>query len=487
MKKRIQVLLILCFAYPLFAQNFLSQSFYENYHNYKEESILTKRVKHKEVLPLIYKLEGNEKFKVKTLGYSLQGRSINMISLGNGETDVLLWSQMHGDESTATMALFDIFNFFAASDNFDSFREKLLSNLTIHFIPMLNPDGAEVFKRRNALYIDLNRDAERLQFPESKILKSVRDSINPKFGFNLHDQSTRYTAGRAPKSATLSFLAPAYNYEKTINEVRANTMKVIVNLYDELSKFIPGHIGRYSDDFEPRAFGDNMVKWGTGSVLIESGGWKNDVEKQFIRKLNFIAILTALQSISEKYYELADINKYETIPENERLLFNTLFKNLIISYENNKYIIDVGVNLNEREKKDSSGYYFEGRIEEVGDLSIFYGYDELDCSGMEIKPGKVYPTEFNSIDEIHKLDFDNLLTEGFTFLKLNTDETTELEFNLPINVIVNNNEFESEFRLGSGANFIITENSEIRFTVVNGFIFDSRTRTNKIKNALIMK
>ena len=230
MKKTIKVLLIFFFSISIYAQNFLSQSFYDNYNNYKEKNIKLKRVKHNEIIPLINNLKSSKTFKVKELGNSLQGRSISMITFGSGEMHVLLWSQMHGDESTATMALFDVFNFLNTDDEFNTFRKEIKEKLTVHFIPMLNPDGTDVFKRRNALFIDLNRDAERLQFPETKILKAVRDSLNPKFGFNLHDQSTRYTAGRSFKSAALSFLAPAYNYKKTINDVRANTMKVIVNL-----------------------------------------------------------------------------------------------------------------------------------------------------------------------------------------------------------------------------------------------------------------
>ena len=61
--------------------------------------------------------------------------------------------------------------------------------MTVHFIPMLNPDGAELFNRHNAIGIDINRDALRLQSPESQLLKKVRDSLDADFGFNLHDQS----------------------------------------------------------------------------------------------------------------------------------------------------------------------------------------------------------------------------------------------------------------------------------------------------------
>ena len=268
---------------------------------------------------------------------------------------------------------------------------------------------------------------------------------------------------------------------------RANTMKVIVNLFDELSEFIPGHIGRYSDDFEPRAFGDNMVKWGTSSVLIESGGWKDDTEKQFIRKLNFVAILTALQSIANKYYVSADIARYEQIPENETLLFNSLFKNLKIKYSGNPYIIDVGVNVNEKSIKDSSAYYFEGKIDDIGDLSVFYGYDEFDCSGMEIFPGKVYPETFTSLEAIFKMDIENLLDQGFTYIKLESESIDDHFFNLPINLVVNQPDFEPTFRLNSEANFILRKDENIRFVVVNGFVYDPVSKSNNIKNGLILK
>ena len=44
----------------------------------------------------------------------------------------------------------------------------ILSSLTLYVVPMLNPDGAERFQRRNAQSIDINRDALRLQTPEGQ-------------------------------------------------------------------------------------------------------------------------------------------------------------------------------------------------------------------------------------------------------------------------------------------------------------------------------
>ena len=214
-----------------------TERFYESYESYKEPTLHMRRIKHKDLEPLIDRYSTSKGFEVQNVGSSIEGRALRLISLGTGTTDVFLWSQMHGDEPTATQAIFDILNFFASSD-FIKEKEDLLKKVRIHFLPMLNPDGAEVFKRRNYLGIDINRDALTLQSPESKVLKKIRDSLQADFGFNLHDQSRYYNAERTPKPATISYLAPAYNYEKEINEVRGRAMQVIGYMNPERSVII---------------------------------------------------------------------------------------------------------------------------------------------------------------------------------------------------------------------------------------------------------
>ena len=168
---------------------------------------------------------------------------------------------------------------------------------------MLNPDGCDLFIRRNAQDIDINRDALRLEAPESKILMGLRDKIEPEFGFNLHDQDVWYTAGDSKLPATISFLAPSFNAEKDTDHARIRSMHVISLMNDLLQKYIPGQTAKYYDDFMPTAFGDNVQKKGTSTILIESGGQYNDPEKQYVRKLNFAIIMHALVSIAKRSFE----------------------------------------------------------------------------------------------------------------------------------------------------------------------------------------
>ncbi len=149
----------------------MTTALYDSYDNYKEESIGKRRIKRDDIQPLIDKLVVNPKFSVRKVGESIGGKELSLISLGTGETSVFLWSQMHGDEPTATQAIFDILNFFDSAD-FESEKEEILKNLTIHFLPMLNPDGAELFQRRNLLGVDINQgctssSVSRIQNPKT--------------------------------------------------------------------------------------------------------------------------------------------------------------------------------------------------------------------------------------------------------------------------------------------------------------------------------
>jgi len=156
---------------------------YASHNRYKEPMLKERRFKHADIVPLLNVLPAA--YRLKVVGKSVEGRNIYSATMGNGPVSVLLWSQMHGDEPTATMALFDIFRFMQRHDEFDGFRDKILSKLTIHVVPMLNPDGAERYTRRNVQDIDINRDAQRLQTPEGNILKAIRDSVQADWGFNL--------------------------------------------------------------------------------------------------------------------------------------------------------------------------------------------------------------------------------------------------------------------------------------------------------------
>lgn len=457
----------------------LYKGLYNSYEDFKEESIEKRRFTQAEVQPLINDFDQKENFKVTKVGESIEGRPLQLISVGEGDIDVFLWSQMHGDESTATMAIFDILNFLD-SEAFLEEKEEMLKNVKLHFLPMLNPDGAQRFQRRNLLGVDINRDALRLQSPESKTLKNVRDSLDADFGFNLHDQSTYYNAERTSKPATISYLAPAYNYEKSINEVRAAAMQVIVQMNNIIQEYAPGQVGRYNDDFEPRAFGDNIQKWGTSTILIESGGYPNDPEKQEIRKLNFVSILTAIFSIAEEDYKNAEISEYERIPSNNRKLFDLKLTGLTYELLGEDYILDLGINQYEVQDEDLD-YFYNSSISDQGDLSTYYGYEDLDASGYKLVEGKIYPKSFQNLAELQQENISELLREGYAYIVLK--ELPEEDFTeLPVNLV--SEDFKKPKNLQP--HFFLEKAGKLAFAVINGFLIDLSETNFSIENALIL-
>ena len=148
----------------------LLKQLFENYEEYKEKEVRSDLISHDELKNRLTENKFSNFFSLQKIGESIEKREIYSLKIGKGKVKVLLWSQMHGDEPTATTALFDLFNFFISVDSFDEIRKSILSELEIHIIPMLNPDGAVRYQRENAINVDINRDALRLQCDESQIL-----------------------------------------------------------------------------------------------------------------------------------------------------------------------------------------------------------------------------------------------------------------------------------------------------------------------------
>jgi Zinc carboxypeptidase len=258
-------------------------------------------------------------------GRSAEGRPIRHLTFGNGPVRVLLWSQMHGNESTATMTLADIVRFFAEHGD-DPLARRIAAGSTVHMIPLLNPDGTARFQRRNAQGIDVNRDARRLQTPEGHTLKAVRDAVEPDFGFNLHDQGAAVRVGTSDRGVAIALLAPAFNAARDVDAKRRRAMQVASLLIEAMRPLVGDHIAKYDDTFNPRAFGDLMGQWGASTVLIESGAWVDDPQKQHLRKTNFVGLLSALDGIATGRYTQYDPRDYERLEYNGRRMTDLLIR-----------------------------------------------------------------------------------------------------------------------------------------------------------------
>ncbi|MCH2193076.1 M14 metallopeptidase family protein [Kordia sp.] len=310
------------------------------------------------------------KFKVKVIGRSVLNRPIHSLTIGNGSKKILMWSQMHGNESTTTKAIFDLCTFLKQSTEAS---EAILSNCTLCIIPMLNPDGSHAYTRLNANEIDLNRDAQTLSQPESTVLKAVYEEFQPDYCYNLHGQRTMYSAGNVDKSSILSFLTPSEDQERSITPSRQKSMQIIVKMNEMLQKIIPNHIGRYDDGFNINCVGDTFQSLGTPTVLFEAGHFPGDYRREKTRELIFYALIEAIQYISSTEITGQFTDAYFAIPENAKQYYDVILKN--VKTEQNE-TFDLGIMYQEvltNEKID-----FQPQIEDKKILKKSFGHKIID-------------------------------------------------------------------------------------------------------------
>lgn len=363
----------MAFLYP----NMELDKILKSYYSFKESALYSRFFKHQHLLEILNR--NTVCFTSEVAGYSLEGREIRLLKVGDGTIPILLWSQMHGDETSGTMALMDLLNIFRLNNDCAAVAE-ILEKCTLYILPMVNPDGAERFTRRNAQQIDINRDYLLTVSPEAQILKAVQERIKPLFGFNLHDQSDLWGVENQANPAALSFLAPAFDRSSNLNATRHRAMQVVAGINDQLSCCLQEKIGLFDDTFEPRAFGDNFQKSGTSTILIEGGSIKGDHDHQEVRKMVFAAILTGLHAIASASYLENTVEDYFRIPKNSKSLFHVLIRNVALS----GIRTSIGINYKSTPTKSGAAITCLYTVEDVGDLSTMYAHQEYDAASMQI-------------------------------------------------------------------------------------------------------
>ena len=361
----------------------------ELFNQNKEQSIEGRYLTIEHIQPLLDKI--NTDNQVKIIGRSVLDKPIYSYEIGTGKTRIYLWSQMHGNESTTTKALFDFINVLNSGSEF---AKKMLEAFTFYCIPILNPDGAALYTRANANEVDLNRDSQTLTQPESKVLREVFEVFKPHYCFNLHDQRTIFGAGETGKPATVSFLAPSYNEEREINENRLKAINLIAAINDELEKYIPGQIGRFDDSFNINCIGDTFQFLGVPTILFEAGHFQNDYSREITRKFIFFSLVTSFKALLENDIVNNRITDYLNISQNKVVFYDFMYKNIKINYDGIEIITNFVAQY--KEELIDNKIQFNAYIVEVGELENYFGHYEYDAKGAE------YSDEFSNFPKTNQ-------------------------------------------------------------------------------------
>jgi hypothetical protein len=137
-----------------------------------------------EMASLLASLDGNGPVSVSVAGKSREGRDLFVVRLSRGGAPrwrILFYAQQHGDEVSGKDALLYLVR--------DVARDPALlpAGVEVRILPMVNPDGAEAGKRRNAAGADLNRDHVTLEQPETQALHRVVRAFRPHLAVDVHE------------------------------------------------------------------------------------------------------------------------------------------------------------------------------------------------------------------------------------------------------------------------------------------------------------
>ncbi|WP_103864723.1 M14 family zinc carboxypeptidase [Aquimarina sp. I32.4] len=335
--------------------------------NYKESSLSGRYITQDQLIPLLAQL--SSKAKIKKIGFSENNAPIHLITIGNGPKKLLFWSQMHGNESTTTKAVFDVLNLLTDSSN--ELTEQVLKECTLYIIPILSPDGAKAYTRLNYNDVDLNRDAQEKTQKESAVFFNLYTEIKPDYAFNLHGQRTIFSAGETNNSATVSFLSPAGDNNRSITRSRKIAMEIIVEMNSVLQKCIPNKIGRYDDSFNLNCVGDTLVSLEIPTILFEAGHVPDDYDREITREYIFYSLVTSIKYISDTDVTGEGYEGYFLIPENKKCFYDIIIRDVILEGEN----VDIAVQY--KEILIENNVKFAPRVAEIGDLQKFYGHKEI--------------------------------------------------------------------------------------------------------------
>lgn len=340
------------------------------YNSHQEKSLFGRYIHTENIKPLLENHAG--KFEISEVGKSVNNEPIFNIKFGNGNKRILMWSQMHGNESTTTKAIFDLLNVIGSNEKS---TQHILENCTICIIPILNPDGAKAYTRLNANKIDLNRDAQDLSQPESKVLRHVFETFKPDFCLNLHGQRTIFGAGDSNKPATLSFLSPSEDKERSVTSTRKKAMEIIVAINTMLQQEIPNQISRYDDGFNANCVGDTFQSLNIPTVLFEAGHYKDDYSRETTRKFIFTALLKTLSYIANTTVSGDFYTDYFKIPENRKNFYDIIIRNATID----DILQDVAIQYKEVLKDDK--VVFKPVVEKIDDLNSYYSHKDINAKG----------------------------------------------------------------------------------------------------------
>lgn len=144
---------------------------------------------------LIGRMQSRPGVHAESLGQTLDGHSLDLLTVGQGETPVWIIARQHPGESMAEWLVEGMLERLLDPD--DALARTLLAQLRFHVVPNMNPDGAvRGHLRTNAAGANLNREWESPSMersPEVFLTRARMDRTGLRFCLDVHgDEALPY-------------------------------------------------------------------------------------------------------------------------------------------------------------------------------------------------------------------------------------------------------------------------------------------------------
>ena len=177
------------------------------------------------------------------------------------------------------------------------------------------------------------------------------------------------------------------------------------------------------------------------------------------------------------------LSNYESIPENSRSLYDLVVRNVSINKEGIPFKTNLGINLSQIKGPNFSSMSYNGQIEELGDLELSYGHDEIEASQFSLIPGKVKSILKSEWDKLTQEEEFQLIKEGYLFVKwLDAKSPVGPLSNRILNLTNNDIGPLKAAGIGQQAQFLLTREGKPEFAVINGFVLDLNKDLQQVPN-----
>ena len=183
--------------------------------------------------------------EVASAGQSGEGRELWYATVGDGPDAFWLQARIHGNELHSTEAVLQILRFLGSSGGPEA--SLIRDRLTVIVIPMYNPDGATANIRQSTtpLRIDLNRDWELFQQPESRAFYELWEETHPRLALDLHHMGQSPIVEGTNQLNTFQIGARSIDPSRMTAEQWLTNRQMALISVDAVSKLGTGNVARY--------------------------------------------------------------------------------------------------------------------------------------------------------------------------------------------------------------------------------------------------